>query len=72
MVEDLLAGLIKSLCELLPRVQVLDHKLFKSDPVILVDVDHVVYLLAQVGIEDDGFSINTSAAPFLLKFRIPS
>ena len=72
MVEDFLAGLIKSLCELLPCVQVLDHKLFKSDSVILVDVDHVEYLLAQVGIEDDGLPINTSAAPFLLKVRIPS
>lgn len=71
-VEDLLAGLIKSLCELLPRVQVLDHKLFKSDPVILVDVDHVENLLAEVGIEDDGLAINTSAAPFLLNVRMPS
>lgn len=72
MIEDLLAGLIKSLCELLPRVQVLDHKLFKSDPVILVDVDHVEYLLAEVGIEDDGLPISTSAAPFLLNVRISS
>ena len=72
MVEDLLAGLIQSLCELLPSVQVLDHKLFESDSVILVDVDHVEDLLAEVGIEYEGLPINTSAAPFLFKVRISS
>lgn len=72
MVEDLLAGLIQSFCELLSSVQVLDHKLFKSDSVILVDVDHVEYLLAEVGIKDDGLPINTSGAPFLFKVRISS